>query len=140
MDRMDGPGSEKKAGSDQQTAAAEEMGGSQRTKTSTGLEENAAGLCCYLLGLITGIVFLVLEKENRFVRFHAMQSIIISGAFIILNIALTAIPFLGWIFGILLAPVGLVIWILLMMKAYQGKWYKFPIAGAMAEKQIDQFK
>ena len=46
-------------------------------KTSTGLDENVAGLLCYILGWITGIVFLVIEPDNKFVRFHALQSIIV---------------------------------------------------------------
>src|SRR5689334_17289909 len=59
------------------------------TTTSTGLSANVAGALSYLLGFITGIVFLVLEKQNRFVRFHAAQSIAVSVAIIVLSIALS---------------------------------------------------
>jgi len=48
-------------------------------KTSTGLQENIAGLLCYVLGWVTGIIFLFIEKENKFVRFHAVQSIVVFG-------------------------------------------------------------
>lgn len=106
-------------------------------KTSMGLEENVAGLLCYVFGLITGILFLVLEKDSRFVRFHALQSIFISAALVILNIVLTAVPVLGWLIGILLSLLGFVLWIILMVKAYQGQWFKLPVVGEMAEKQAN---
>lgn len=106
--------------------------------TSTGLDKNIAGMLTYLVGFITGIIFLVIEKENRFVRFHALQSIIISAVFFIINIVLTSIPVFGWIIGILLAPFTFLLWIYLMFKAYQGKWVKLPIVGDMAEKQLNK--
>lgn len=62
-------------------------------KTSSGLEQNIAGLLCYLCWFITGIVFFVIEKENRFVRFHTMQSIITSIAIFVISFLLTLIPF-----------------------------------------------
>jgi len=107
-------------------------------KTSSGMDENVAGLLCYLVGFITGIIFLLLEKENRFVRYHALQSIFTFGALLVLNFVLGMIPILGWLLAILLAPVTFVLWIILMIKAYNGKWFKLPIAGNMAEKQLDQ--
>ena len=66
-------------------------------KTSTGMEQNLAGLLCYVLGWITGIIFLLLEKDNRFVRFHAIQSIVVFGAFMVIEIILGFIPVIGWI-------------------------------------------
>lgn len=105
-------------------------------KSSTGLDQNIAGLLCYLLGFLTGILFLVLEKENKFVRYHAFQSIIVSVAIFIISMVLTAIPVFGWMIGILLSPVSLIIWIFLMVKAYQNTWYKFPMAGDIAMKQV----
>lgn len=95
-----------------------------------------AGLLCYLLGLITGIIFVILEKENRFVRFHAFQSVFVSVALIILNTVLAFIPILGWLLALLLAPLSLILWLLLMFKAYQGQYFKLPIVGDMAEKQV----
>lgn len=107
-------------------------------KTSMGMDENIAGLLCYLAGFITGIIFILMEKESRFVRYHAIQSIIVSAALIILNIVLTAIPFIGWAIGIILATICLVLWIYMMVKAYKGQWLKLPIAGEMAEKQLNK--
>ncbi|MCJ8007487.1 DUF4870 domain-containing protein [Lederbergia wuyishanensis] len=103
---------------------------------STGLSENVAGLLCYLFWFVGGIVFLLIEKENRFIRFHAMQSIALSIVFFVLNIVLTVIPFIGWILNLILAPVMLILWIVLMYQAYQGKYYKLPILGELAEKQL----
>jgi uncharacterized membrane protein len=112
-------------------------------KTSMGLEENIAGLLCYVLGWITGIVFLVLEKENKFVRFHAMQSI---ATFLPLMIIawiigwiIMWIPFVGWAIGGLISTLiwilVLILWLILMFKAYQGELYKLPIVGDFAEAQ-----
>ncbi len=103
-------------------------------KTSTGLEENIAGLLCYVVAWVSGLVFLLIEKENKFVRFHAMQSIIVFGALTIINV------FLLWtiIVGVLVGILALVLWIVLMVKAYQGKQYKLPWAGNLAEKWIKQ--
>jgi len=112
-------------------------------KTSMGLDENIAGLLCYVLGWITGIVFLVLEKESKFVRFHAMQSI---ATFLPLMIiawiigwTVMLIPFAGWAIGgaisTLIWILVLILWLILMFKAYQGEMYKLPIVGDFAEAQ-----
>jgi uncharacterized membrane protein len=68
------------------------------------------------------------------VRFHAMQSIIVFGAITVVSIIVSWIPIVGYIIGVLLSILALVLWILLMIKAYQGGKYKLPIAGDMAEK------
>ena len=103
-------------------------------KTSTGMQANVAALLSYLLWFITGIVFFLTEKENKFVRFHAMQSIIIFGFLFVIGLILPFIPILGWIFLPILWIAEIVIWIVLMIKAYQGEYFKLPIAGEMAEK------
>jgi len=105
-------------------------------KSSTGLQPNVAGLLCYLVGWVTGIVFLIIEKENQFVRFHAIQSIIVFGALTVVNIILTFIPIIGWIVSVIIGIIAFILWILLMVRAYQGKRYKVPIAGNMAEQQL----
>ncbi|MBA7663167.1 hypothetical protein ES703_71206 [subsurface metagenome] len=105
-------------------------------KTSTGLEENVAGLLCYLAGWVTGLVFILLEPENKFVRFHAMQSIIVFGILTVASSVLWAIPFIGWIIAIFLGPVTFILWLVLMIKAYQGVKFKIPWAGDFAEKQV----
>jgi uncharacterized membrane protein len=99
-------------------------------KTSTGLEENVAGLLCYVVGWISGLVFLLIEKENKFVRFHAMQSIIVFAIISILEIILFWVPVLN----VLIWLLGVVLWILLMIKAYQGTQFKLPWVGNLAEK------
>ena len=115
------------------------------TSTSTGIEPNVAAALSYILGLITGIIFLILEKENRFVRFHAAQSIAVS--LIIMGISfavsllvgiLAFIPILGWIVVFLLTT-GLaigtfVLWVVLMWRAYQGEQWELPVAGDLARR------
>jgi uncharacterized membrane protein len=103
-------------------------------KTSTGIEENVAGLLCYVLWWITGLVFFLIEKENQMVRFHALQSIIVFGALHILIIIFSAIPLINLIIAPILGILSLVLWILLMIKAYQGEKFKIPVAGNIAEK------
>lgn len=104
--------------------------------TSTGINENVAGLLCYLLGWITGLIFILIEKENRFVRFHAMQSIITFGGLMVIGIVLGMIPALGLMLSLFISIGQLILWILLMIKAYQGEYFKLPVVGDLAEKNI----
>jgi uncharacterized membrane protein len=110
-------------------------------KSSTGMEENVAGLLCYLAGWITGIIFLVIEKDSKFVKYHAIQSIVVFGAITILFIIfsiLGIIPGIGFIFSIvlwwILWVIMIVLWIILMVKAYQGKKINIAGAGGIASK------
>ena len=113
---------------------------SEEKKSSTGLESNIGGLLSYVLGWITGLIFFLIEEKDEFIRFHAMQSIIFFGAVTAVMIVfgiLEWIPFVGILFTVLTALVGLfafVMWIILMVKAYQGERFKLPIAGDLAEK------
>ena len=129
------------SGTTQPTAQAGAGGGQ--------LTSNVAGLLCYALSPITGILFLVLEPYNRdpFVRFHAFQSLFFLVAIIVLIIAagvlsavLSVIPVLGWVLGLVLflvLPLGLmVLWVVLMVQAYQNKKWKLPVVGDLAEKQV----
>lgn len=112
---------------------------------ATGLSDNVAGALCYVLGLITGVLFLVLAPYNqsKFVRFHAFQAIFFHVAWIALWVFDTAIAvMLPWslhllvsLFWMLIALGGLVIWVLLLVKAYQGERFKLPVIGDLAEKQ-----
>ena len=108
--------------------------------TVLGIDENLEALLCYVLGWITGIVFLLLEKENEYVRFHAMQSLVTFLALFIITIVIGWIPILGWLISFLISILGLVLWLLLMVKAYQGKLYKLPYAGDFAEEQLSKMK
>ena len=114
---------------------------------TTGLAPNVAGALAYVLGPITGVLFLVLEKENRFVRFHAAQSITtglllvaLSIGLSILSTVLAFVPVLGWIVALLLAVVigfgSFVLWLLLMWRASQGKEWEVPFAGALARRIV----
>jgi len=102
----------------------------------TGLAPNVAGALCYLLGLVTGIVFLMIEKENQSVRFHAMQSIVLSAAVLVVSIILGFIPVFGWLLAL---PINLavgVLWVVLMVKAYQGEEWEVPVLGKIAREQV----
>ena len=103
-------------------------------KTSTGMQPNVAALLSYLVGFITGIIFYLIEKDNKFVRFHAMQSIVVFGGLFVLGLILAVVPVIGWGLMPILWIVEVVLWILLMIKAYQGEMFKLPIAGDIAEK------
>jgi uncharacterized membrane protein len=108
----------------------------QSNKTSTGIQENVEGLLCYLGGWITGIIFFIVEKENKIVRFHAVQSIAVSVVLIVVYFILGLIPIIGWLIMPLVGIVSFILWIFLMLKAYQGKMYKLPVIGDFAEKQV----
>lgn len=110
----------------------------ESTKTHSGLDENIAGALCYVAWIITAIIFLVIEKENPFIRFHALQSLITFIAFFIITIVLTIIPFIGWIISLLLTPAIFILWLFMMWKAYQGERFKLPIIGNMVENQLNK--
>ncbi len=118
------------------------------TAQAAGLEENLACALCYVLGLLTGILFLVLApyNQNRLIRFHAFQSIFLNIAWIaiyivlsIVGIALFSIPFLGAMLSIVLhlaAFLGFfILWLMLMYKAYNRERWVLPFIGPLAEKQ-----
>ncbi len=117
-------------------------------KSSTGLNENVASTLCYVLGWITGLVFFLLEKDNKTIKFHALQSMITFGATFVLNImigilmAVFTVIHLSIFVPILVllnTLVGLatfVLWIILMIKAYQGEKIKLPLAGDIAENYL----
>ncbi|HLW75592.1 MAG TPA: hypothetical protein VKS01_01385 [Bryobacteraceae bacterium] len=115
---------------------------------AAGMTENVASALCYLLGILTGILFLVLEpyNKNRTIRFHAFQSIFFGLAWIALYIAcmilavvLVFIPVIGHIILLLMYPIigfgGLVLWLVLMFKAYSNSPLVLPIIGPLAQKQ-----
>ena len=103
-------------------------------ESTTSLQPNVAGLLCYLGTWITGIVFLVIEEKNRFVRFHALQSIIVFATLAIISAILTWIPFIGGFIGAVIATLAFILWIVLMVKAYHGELYKVPVAGDLTER------
>ncbi len=113
-----------------------------------GLQDNVASALCYVLGLITGILFLVLApyNQNRTVRFHAFQSIffhvgmiILSIVFMVVSGVLAHIPILGWLIALLgwmaISLGALICWLLLMWKAYNNERLELPVIGPLAAKQ-----
>jgi uncharacterized membrane protein len=109
-----------------------------------GMQDNVAGMLAYVT-IIPAIIFLVVEpyNRNRFIRFHAFQCLFFAVAWTVLWIGLTIfahIPILGWL-SVLIWPLiglaGLIIWVVLLLKANQGQMYKLPFIGDMAEKQAN---
>ena len=126
-------------------------------KSSTGLDENIAALLTYVFGWVSGLIFFLLEKDSKLVRFHAMQSILF-------NVFVAVLCFAGWIVTIVLVLIasqlpdilgtlvgllatlvwvilgaGLLIgWILCLVRAYQGKFFKLPVIGSLAEKIVNK--
>ena len=117
-------------------------GGSAIAPSGAGLSDNLAGALAYLT-IIPAIVFLVIEPFNRkaFVRFHAFQCIFFWVAWTVLWIGLSIIahiPFFGWatyLIWPLISLAGFVIWLIVVLKAYQGQMFKLPLIGDMAEQQ-----
>lgn len=96
-----------------------------------GMKTNIAAALSYILGFITGAIFYLAGKGNKFVRFNAVQSICLSICWVILSALLSGAPTL---LGFLSIAV-LILWILLMVRASQGKYLKLPVIGNFAEKQ-----
>jgi uncharacterized membrane protein len=125
----------------------------QTAKSSTGLDENVAALLSYIFGWVSGLIFFLIEKDSRLVRFHAMQSILLNAAALVLGFGLWFV----WIFGVIIfssisdvlgSLVGLVLGLLLfvfgigviiavvlcLIKAFQKQYFKLPVIGNFAEK------
>ncbi|CAN5803842.1 DUF4870 domain-containing protein [soil metagenome] len=108
-------------------------------KTSSGLDENVAGAVAYSLGWITGAAFLLTEPSNKFIRFHALQSVIVFGVLSLAWFIAMSIPLLGWLVAfVVIPPLSAVLWLLLMFKAYQGVRFKVPFAGDIADQRERQ--
>jgi uncharacterized membrane protein len=131
-------------GQQQQGYAAPPPAGIQ----ASGLTDNMAAALCYVLGLLTGVLFLVLApyNQNRLIRFHAFQSIFVHLGVIVVMLGLMVltgilhlIPFVGAMLSSILYPiVGLsffALWLVLMYKAYNGERWVLPVIGPLAEKQ-----
>jgi uncharacterized membrane protein len=108
----------------------------QNEKTASGFDQNVAGALSYSLGWLTGLLFFATEPQNRFVRFHAMQSMLVFGAACLAWVICLAVPFLGWILSIFIFYGSVALWLILMFKAYQGERFKLPVAGDIAEERI----
>ena len=108
------------------------------SETSTGLQQHVAGVLCYVLGWVSGIIMLILEPKNSFVKFHAFQSILAFGALTVFLLIFTWIPVIGFAVSIIIYVIGFIIWLSMMLMAAQNKTYKLPYAGNYAEKWANQ--
>jgi len=110
-------------------------------KTSLGISPQVAAVLSYVLGFVGGIIIYLIEKENKFVRFHAMQSIIVFGSLAlinIINVTVLGVVFPWSIRGIISMVdtfAALILWIVLVIKAGQGEYFKVFIAGDIAEQK-----
>jgi len=118
-------------------------------KSGTGLDPNVAALLAYLFGWLGGLIFFMIEKDNKFVRFAAMQSILFNVASIavwfVLSFVVGALALatggLGALFGLLMPLIGigfLIVWIMLMVKAYNNEEWELPIIGGIARNAVNK--
>ena len=130
-------------------------------KTSLGLSSNVGAMLCYIanflccIGLVLAVVFLITEKENRFVKFHALQSLFLALVQIVVCIIMGILTeilalilgmvhmgflafFLNWGLGIILFIIFAIIWIIAGIKAYGGQWYKLPLVGNFAWNMVNK--
>jgi uncharacterized membrane protein len=108
-------------------------------KTSLGMRARTAGWLSYLLFWVSGLIFFLLERDNRFVRFHAMQAILFFGGFSLLETIVSFIPFSGSL-NSGLGCVEFVCWIVLMIAASRGKYFKLPVIGDYAEQLANRIR
>jgi uncharacterized membrane protein len=118
-------------------------------RTQAGIPENVAAVLSYVLGWVTGLVFLLIDKRP-FVRFHAAQSLVVFGGIHIVRFVVATVFGFGWWYGGFglftftagafllncISLLGLVLWIILMVKAFQGIRFKLPVVGDLAESLI----
>ncbi|MBT4125026.1 MAG: hypothetical protein HOJ22_04415 [Chloroflexi bacterium] len=100
------------------------------------MSQNIVAALAYLIGWVTGIAFLIIEKENSFVRFHAMQAIAVFVPLSIASVILGFIPIIGALLSVLLGILGVFLWLFLMFQAFIGMRFKIPYAGDFAERQL----
>jgi uncharacterized membrane protein len=125
----------------------------EQAKSSTGLDENIAALLSYVFGWISGLIFFLIEKDSRLVRFHAMQSLLFN---ILVGVAVFVLWIVLFVFFLILSQISgvlstiaslvsvliwvvlsiaiLVGWVMCLIKAYQAQYFKLPIIGNFAEK------
>lgn len=122
-------------------------------KSSTGLDENVAALLSYIFGWLSGLIFFLIEKDSRLVRFHAMQSLLLNIVAAILAVVIWVVTVVMWliatqiagVINLLVSLVATLVWvvfgiailiavIMCLVKAYQGQYFKLPVIGNFAEK------
>lgn len=105
-------------------------------KSSSGLPENIAAALCYLFSFIGGIIFLAVEKRSRFVLFHALQSVIFFCGMMVAHVIVGFIPLIGPLIASLLSILTIVTWVILVVNAFLGRWFRLPWIGEIAEGQL----
>jgi uncharacterized membrane protein len=104
--------------------------------TALGWDANVAAALAYSCGWVSGLIVLALERQNDFVRFHAVQSIAVFGVLTAAWFIALSIPLLGWLVAfMLIPPLSAVLWLLLMLKAYQGERFRVPYAADIADQR-----
>lgn len=103
-------------------------------KKSEQMKGNTAAALSYVLGILSGVVFWAVRKDDEFVRFHAIQSIGLCSIWLIGWILLMIIPFLGWVLLPFWALLMFVFWLVSIVKAYQGEKFKLPMIGDFIQK------
>jgi uncharacterized membrane protein len=101
-------------------------------ETTTGLNENLSAALCYLFGWLSGLVFLLVEQRNGYVRFHAWQSLLTFGGLSLIAVFGGWLPMLGSVIVPVISLITFVVWIVMMIKAYKGERYRLPIVGEIA--------
>ena len=110
------------------------MSNNRQGRSSLGnIDGNLAGLLCYALMWISGLVFFLVEKENKFVRFHAAQSLVLFAGLHVVTIVAGILPFIGGVITSLVSFFSIIFWIIGMYKAYTNEYFKFPIVGDIAQ-------
>ena len=105
-------------------------------KSGSGLPKNTAAALSYVLGLVTGVVFLTLDKDDAYVRFHAAQSIALSLAWLGGWIVLTIIPVIGWVLLPFWGLLMFVLWLVAIVKAWQGEKFMLPVLGTFVQEYL----
>jgi uncharacterized membrane protein len=105
-------------------------------KTALGVDENFEALLTYVLFFISGFIFLLVEKENLYVRFHALQSLVTFLGIWIILFVLSHLPFLGGFLEFMVSLLTIILWCFLMYKAYIGEAYKLPGIGDFVEQHL----
>jgi uncharacterized membrane protein len=109
---------------------------SGRSRTGTRLDPNVAAALAYVFGPIGGAVFLIVERENGFVRFHALQSIFTFVGIAVLHMVIRNLPVIAWLAVRPLMIMTAILWVFLIIKAFMKERYKLPVIGDLVERQL----
>jgi len=107
-----------------------------KKNTVTGLPENTEAALCYVLGWVSGLALFLLEKDSKLVKFHGLQSAVLFGGLHIISMVLGMIPVIGWTLLPFLGIATFVLWLVLVVKTYQGGKITLPIVTDFVNKQL----